>query len=324
MNLLFCSVGRRGELIKDFKLSMAEGSKIVATDLSCFAPALYFADRFYTVPPITAPRYLDELLAICEKEQIDAITTFIDPEIVFLSANKNAFSNKGVLVLAPELETAKICFDKFLMYQFAKKCEIATVRTFGNVKTFKEAYEVKEIEFPVFVKPRTGSGSVGAKKVYNLAELELAVKADQTLIIQEFMEGLDLDADVYIDSISHQAVSAFLKRKLSTTIGGANKTISFKDEKLFQVIQKICGCFEFSGPVDMDFFYRDGEYFLSEINPRFGGAYLHAYGAGVDFTKLIEKNIKKEINEPCFGDYDENVVMMMYDSVVIKKLQEME
>ena len=73
----------------------------------------------------------------------------------------------------------------------------------------------------------------------------------------------------------------------------------------------------------MDFFYRDGQYYLSEINPRFGGAYLHAYGAGVDFIKLIEKNLKGEANEPHFGDYEEGVVMMMYDSVVIKKSGEL-
>ena len=68
----------------------------------------------------------------------------------------------------------------------------------------------------------------------------------------------------------------------------------------------------------MDFFCKDGEYYLSEINPRFGGAYLHAYGAGVDFVKMIENNVKGKENSNSVGSYEENVVMMMYDSVVIK------
>ena len=55
------------------------------------------------------------------------------------------------------------------------------------------------------------------------------------------------------------------------------------------------------------------------MNPRFGGAYLHAYGAGVDFIKLIDRNLKGLENEVQIGDYEEGVVMMMYDSVVIKK-----
>ena len=67
----------------------------------------------------------------------------------------------------------------------------------------------------------------------------------------------------------------------------------------------------------MDFFIRDGEYYLSEINPRFGGAYLHAYGAGVDFIKLIVNNIHGIENPVDIGKYDEDILMMMYDDVVI-------
>ncbi len=58
---------------------------------------------------------------------------------------------------------------------------------------------------------------------------------------------------------------------------------------------------------------------MSEVNPRFGGAYLHAYGAGVDFIKLINNNVHNIENAENIGDYDEGVVMMMFDSVVIKK-----
>ena len=61
---------------------------------------------------------------------------------------------------------------------------------------------------------------------------------------------------------------------------------------------------------------------MSEINPRFGGAYLHAYGAGVDFVKLINNNINNIENEENIGDYEEGVVMMMYDSVIIQKQEE--
>ena len=82
MNYLMLSVGRRGELIKDFRASMEEGSKIIATDNSPYAPALYFADKHYLVPKIDAPEYIDTILSICRDEHINAVTTFIDPEIM--------------------------------------------------------------------------------------------------------------------------------------------------------------------------------------------------------------------------------------------------
>lgn len=323
MNYLMLSVGRRGELLKNFRKSISEGSRIIATDLSPYAPAMYFADKQYLVPRIDDSSYIDTILDICKKEQINAVTTFIDPEIEILAKNREKFSELGVEVLAPYKETAELCFDKYKMFKHLSKCKIPTVMTWGTLEEFNEALLKGIVDFPVFVKPRTGSGSVGARRVYSYEILAESMKEDPSLIIQELMDCEDLDADVYIDTITHEAVAAFTKKKIETRIGGASKTTSFKDEKLFAFISEIVKTLKFNGPVDMDFFYRDGQYYLSEINPRFGGAYLHAYGAGVDFIKLIEKNLKGEANEPHFGDYEEGVVMMMYDSVVIKKSGEL-
>lgn len=323
MNFLFCSVGRRGELIKDFKLSLDKDSKIIATDCVNTAPALYFADKQYIVPKITDTNYLETILEICKKEQIKAITTFIDPEIEILANNRESFEAIGVEVLLPYIETAKLCFDKFEMYKFLVEKNINTIKTYKDFTSFKLDYENGLCNFPVFVKPRTGSGSVGARKVNQYEKLKEICDNEDNLIIQEFMDGLDIDADVYIDTISHKPVSIFTKRKLETKIGGASKTISFKDEELFNVIEDTIAHFKFNGPIDIDFFYKDGEYYLSEINPRFGGAYLHAYGCGVDFIKLIINNINGIENVSLIGEYEEDILMMMYDSVVIKKQDEL-
>lgn len=319
MNYLMLSVGRRGELLRNFRQSIDQDSRIVATDLSPFAPALYFADKQYLVPRINDPTYIDTILEICKKEKINVVSTFIDPEIEILAKNRALFSKIGVELLVPYEETATLCFDKYAMYVYLSEHKIPTVMTWGTIEEFCDSYGKGKVEFPVFVKPRTGSGSVGARKIFSCESLEDAMRGDSSLIIQEFMDCKDLDADVYIDTISHEAVAAFSKKKLETRTGGASKTVSFKDDKLFDFITRIVKLFKFNGPVDMDFFYKNGQYYLSEINPRFGGAYLHAYGAGVDFIKLIEKNLNGEVNNPNLGDYDEGVVMMMYDSVVIKK-----
>ncbi len=317
------SVGRRGELIKDFRASMEEGSKIIATDNSPYAPALYFADKHYLVPKIDAPEYIDTILSICRDEQINVVTTFIDPEIMLLAENRDKFEAVGVEVLAPYIETARLCFDKYELFKYLVQCGVRTAKTWGTYNEIKNALDAGEVSLPVFVKPRTGSGSVGARKINDIDSLRVAFEQDPGLIAQELMTGegcFDLDADVYVDTITHKAVSIFSKRKISTTLGGANKTISFKDKVFFEFAQDALSHFKFNGPIDADFFYKDGKYYLSEINPRFGGAYLHAYGAGVDFIKMIEKNLHGEANDVVIGNYEEGIVMMMYDSVVIKKL----
>lgn len=322
MNFLFCSAGRRCELLKDLRRSMGDAVKIVAADASKYAPALYFSDEQYVVPGIDSPNYISALLEICEKESIDAITTCIDPEIPILARYRAYFEDLGVTVLCPAETTAALCLDK---YEFSKKLSelgLPCVPTYGSLKEVLSEIDAGRCSFPVFVKPRRGSGSVGARKVENADALALAFAADSTLIAQPYLgDALDLDADVYVDTVSRQAVSAFSKKKLSTTIGGANKTVSFKDQALLELIKRLSSSMEFYGPMDVDFFKVGDEYLISEVNPRFGGAYIHAFGAGVDFFKLIANNVAGVANSPEFMNYDEGVYMLMYDSAVIGKLE---
>ncbi len=323
-SILFCSCGRRVQLLRFMKESLGESCRIVATDLQATAPALYAADARHLVPPISSPDYLPRIMEIARKEGVRAVTTLIDPEIEILAHHRSDFEKEGILVLAPEAETARLCFDKYAMYRHLRANGILTPLTYDTMDGFREGLAKGEISFPVFIKPRTGSGSVGAHKCATAEELETYWQEGKyAYIIQEFMTSGDCDADVYIDCISHRPVAAFSKRKIETKIGGASKTVSFKDPELFDFIRRICSVFTFGGPVDMDFWYKDGKYYLSEVNPRFGGAYLHAYGAGVDFFRLIQRNMRGLENAENIGNYDEGIVMMMYDSVVIRRREDL-
>ena len=317
---LFLNAGRRATLIKDFKKSLGVSANVISTDNWSVAPALFTADKYYLTPKITDPKYIGYLLKICEEENIKAVTTCIDPEIELLAKNRKLFIEKGITLLCPDERTAFLCFDKFEMFQYLKEQKIDTVLTYDSLEHFEEGFARKEISFPVFIKPRSGSGSVGAERVDTHNELiEIFKDPKYDYIIQEYMACDDCDADVYIDCISHKAVAAVLKKKIETRIGGASKTIAFKDDRLFSFIRKICDLFCFSGPVDMDFFYKDGVYYLSEINPRFGGAYLHGFGAGVNFPKMIRNNIHGIVNTDEMGNYEDGSIMLMYDEVIMTK-----
>ncbi|MDE6509625.1 MAG: ATP-grasp domain-containing protein [Muribaculaceae bacterium] len=323
-NLLFCSVGRRGRLLRNVKETIGKTGQLVGTDNQSTAPALQFCDRQYVVPRITDPGYVDTILSICRENNIKAVTTLIDPEIEILAANSDRFKAAGVTPLCPAPQSAIYCFNKYELFKYLTEKGIRTPLTFHDWDEFKAALSAGRISFPIFMKPVCGSGSVGAHKVHTLEQAEADWNSgEHDYIIQELMTGGDCDADVYVDTISHKAVAAFSKRKIETRIGGASKTISFKDPKLFAFIQQICSVFEFNGPLDMDFFIKDGEYYLSEINPRFGGAYLHAYGAGVDFIKLIVNNINGIENPVDLGRYDDDVLMLMYDDVVIARASDL-
>ena len=323
-NILFCSVGRRAKLLMNFHKSMNGCGKIIATDLSPVAPALFFADKSHLVPRITDSNYFEQVKDICREDEVKAITTLIDPEIELLAKHRNELLEMGILPLCPAEWTAHLCFDKYEMFRHLQSKGVRTVLTYNTLKSFKDGLDKGEIAFPVFMKPISGSGSVGIGRCNNMQEVEEKWNDGKfTYIIQELMTGGDCDADVYVDCISHKPVAIFSKKKIESRIGGASKTISYKDPKLFDFVEEVCSVLELNGPCDMDFFIKDDEYYLSEINPRFGGAYLHAYGAGVNFVKFILQNMEGKENQSSIGQYDEDIIMMMYDDVVIAHKNEL-
>ena len=65
------------------------------------------------------------------------------------------------------------------------------------------------------------------------------------------------------------------------------------------------------------------EYYISEVNPRFGGGYPHAYESGVNIPEQIITNLKKEENTLQLNEYEENIYMMKYNELRIEKLQKL-
>lgn len=319
MNILILSAGTRNKLVQYFKKELGENGKIIATDCSELAPAVYEADKFYKVSRIDSPSYIDEVIEICKKENIDTLFALIDPELSLIAKNINRFHEIGVKPIISDYEAVELSFNKYEMFKFLEKNNIKTPKTYICLNDFLEDLDKKLVNFPVFVKPVKGSASINITKVYDKEELEFIIKRYDNLIIQEFMDGQEIGADVYIDMISNKVVAIFTKEKLKMRAGETDKSVSFKDKKLFEFIKNFVSKAGFKGIIDIDIFRINDEYYISEVNPRFGGGYPHAYEAGVNVPKMIINNISGIENKEQIGNYDDNVYMMKYNEVMIKK-----
>lgn len=319
MNILILSAGTRNKLVQYFKKELGENGKIIATDCSELAPAVYEADKFYKVSRIDSPSYIDEVIEICKKENIDTLFALIDPELSLIAKNINRFHEIGVKPIISDYEAVELSFNKYEMFKFLEKNNIKTPKTYICLNDFLEDLDKKLVNFPVFVKPVKGSASINITKVYDKEELEFIIKRYDNLLIQEFMDGQEIGADVYIDMISNKVVSIFTKEKLKMRAGETDKSVSFKDEKLFEFIKNFVSKAGFKGIIDIDIFRINNEYYISEVNPRFGGGYPHAYEAGVNVPKMIINNISGIENKEQIGNYDGNIYMMKYNEVMIIK-----
>lgn len=319
MNILLLSVGTRNKVVQYFKRAVGEAGKVIATDMSELAPAVYEADKFYKVPCITEGGYLDIILDICKKEKIVGVLSLIDPELSLLAERREDFEAVGTTVVGSSYKLCERALDKMQMYRWLHQHGYNCAQSYVDKEAFFADVEAGKIAYPVFVKPVRGSASISISKVYDQETIELLFAHNDNLMIQEFLDGQEIGADVYIDTLSGEVVSIFTKKKIVMRAGETDKAVSFKDKKLFALIEKFVNKSGWRGQIDIDIFEVKGEYFISEVNPRFGGGYPHAYECGCDHMTMILKNLAGQKNEKNIGFYDADVYMMKYNEVAIRK-----
>lgn len=319
MNFLILAAGTRNKIVQYFKRTFDGIGSIVATDASLLGPAIYEADKYYIVPPITDEGYIDRIIDICKKEHINGVLSLIDPELSLLAANEKLFKDIGVIIIGSSYELCEMSLDKMQMYEWLKTHGYNCARSWMNKEEFYKVEEAGEVSYPVFVKPYRGSASISISKAEDKETVDLLFAHEDNLMIQEFLNGQEIGADVYIDLISGEVVSIFTKKKIKMRAGETDKAVSFKDERLFDLIEKFVLEAGFKGQIDIDIFDIGGHYYISEVNPRFGGGYPHAYESGCDHMKMILNNMNGVANAKKIGAYEEGIYMMKYNEVMIRK-----
>ena len=318
MNILILSAGTRNKVVQYFKENVGEGGKVVATDCSNLAPAVYDADAFYLVPRITAPGYIDRILEICAAEKIDGVFSLIDPELSLLAKEKERFLAVGTTPVVSRYDLVETCFDKYKMYQMLKSLSIPTGKCYVDKEEFYGDLKAGKISYPVFVKPVKGSASININRVTSDKEIEVLFGLYDDLMIQEFMDGQEYGADAYVDMLSGKCTSIFIKKKIKMRAGETDKSVSVKIPALFEMLQKFVEKCGFCGMIDIDIFEINGTFYISEVNPRFGGGYPHAYVCGVNMPRQVVNNLSGRENAVNIGKYQENICMMKYNEVAFR------
>lgn len=310
MNILFTCAGRRTYLLKYFKENLAEGDKVVATDMQLSAPALQVADVKLQVPAVYDPEYVNITLNICKEQKIDALLSLNDLELPILAENKERFEELGVKVIVSDPEVIDIAFDKYKTAQWVESLGLVAPKTYVRLEDAKKALAAGEIEFPLFMKPRWGSGSIGLESIADMEELDIyynllmkkikktilatASVGDEYIMIQEKLTGSELGLDIMNDlNGNHVAVS--VKQKLAMRAGETDKAVTVDLPEVREMGRKIGEALGHIGNLDVDIMQRaDGAYCVLELNPRFGGGFPFSYEAGVNMPKAIIQWVKGE------------------------------
>ena len=307
INILFTSVGRRAYLVDFFKEALSEiGGKIHVSNSVEYTSASKVADAFFISPAIYDEQYISTVLNYCEEHQISIVIPLFDIDLLVLAKNKKAFDEKGVLLLVSNPETIETCNDKWLTYQFLCSIGLKTPKTFIDKEEVLIQLNKKELEFPLYIKPRWGMGSIAVQKVSNLKELSffydfiqkeiyetyLKFESEYTkgseVLIQEMIDGQEYGLDV-VNNIHGEYQTTYPKEKIAMRSGETDIAKLVDDQELHLIGEKISTHLKHIGNLDIDVFKYNNEYYILEMNARFGGGYPFSHLAGANLPLAIVK-----------------------------------
>lgn len=333
MNILFTCAGRRNYLINYFKEALKGEGKVFATDMQLTAPSLVDADVALQVPAIYDEAYIPSLLEIIKTHHIDAVISLNDLELPILSTAKSTIENLGAKVIVSSEEAIRIAFDKWVTVQFLEKNGLKTPKTFIDFDKAKEAIQNGELNFPLVVKPRWGSASIGIDFPEDLEELELAYQLqtlrlkrtilaeaskediDHAILIQEKIPGKEYGMDV-LNNFEGKYVGTFVREKLQMRSGETDKAISVIDDRFAQVGQIIGENLQHIGNLDCDVFEHSGELYVLELNPRFGGGYPFSHEAGNNTAAIYVEWLKGNQDISSHSHYEAGIMFSKCDRLL--------
>lgn len=256
-------------------------------DIDPFAAGLYLVeeDQRIILPRGDDPNFIDKLIEICFEYEIKVLVPTVDVELIPISQSMKIFEDIGVKVLLADCGTLEMCLDKDTLI---KSCE-----PFVDVprsEVLNEDFDDSDWKYPLFVKPRAGSGSRGIVKIDSPIELAGQIR-DGSLLVQEFLCGAEYSVDVIADRKGNVLATVPRERlKVDSGIAVASRTVKDADlEKQARTVAKVIGL-KYTANIQFKR-NREGKACLLEVNPRFPGTMPLTVESGVNMPVISLKNV---------------------------------
>lgn len=231
----------------------------------------YIAD----IPFINNPGFEMVIRNVIEKYQIDAIYPTMDSVIVALKRIEHKI---GCKVISSNIETTEICLSKELTYNWFDKV----------VKIPKLYWDINFVEnFPVYIKPKIGYGSRGAKKVMSIEEAIAHMSEWPNSIISEYLPGEEFTVDCFTNNKGELLFAKARQRKRIKMGISVNTKYVEEEQEFYNIAEKINQKLSFQGA----WFFQikkdsNNVLTLMEVAARLGGSSGLSRAIGVNLALM--------------------------------------
>lgn len=300
-------------IIKCLKMIKDLDIRIIAADMSELSTGLFASNAAYLVEKCDSDKYLEILVNIFKKEEIDFYIPGTDIELKFCSINKKFLKDKyNVHTVVSSENVIDICNDKFKTSSFLKKNGLNYPKT-----AYLKDIDIKSINFPAIIKPSVGYRSIGVHKVNSVDELIPHIKNSKEYVIQEYIGDENTEYTCTLVKIGNE-LSPILSLKRILRSGDTYRAEPIKSEKIERYLLTVASNLEIDGGCNFQLrLDNDNEPKIFEINSRFSGT--TPFCAQIGFNP-VEFYLKRCQGQESIVNIDYNSVVLRYWSeIVVKK-----
>lgn len=241
----------------------SESFYLIGSTIHSNSPAVVYSDLVLTAVPTSSDEYIEWLLSVIEKYDVDMIIPAIEADVYKWNENRDILGGTGAKLLLNNANLINLCSDKWVFYNTLKS-DISKylIPTFESVDTIT-------CSFPLVAKPKVGFGSKGVYRINSMEELEKFDKGrDGTYIYQPFIgkDSEEYTVSAFFDRNCVLVEYLGLKRRLSQN--GHTDYAEFSDYDFRKILEDLSSLLKPIGPTNFQFRYDNGHMKLLEINPR--------------------------------------------------------
>ncbi|HHX69799.1 MAG TPA: NAD-dependent epimerase/dehydratase family protein [Gallicola sp.] len=264
--------------------------KTVGLGTNPFAYGAYECDTYDYTKSIYAEGYVDNLIEICKKHNIDLVIPGLDDEALIYAQNAHKFEKAGIKAMYADEELISICRDKERMSLELNEIVDVFVKSY-NKETLIDDIEAGKVIFPFIAKPRGGFASRGVEIIRSKEDVnkitedhiiqELAIPKKDDPNYEYYMGQINKNINPQVSEVSIQVVYSpegkllgrmFSYNKLNN--GVPIEIVPYENEYIWSVIDKLTPVFlkmGLRGPLNIQGRLTENGLKLFEMNPRFTG-----------------------------------------------------
>lgn len=305
-------------IVKCFKNNGEREVRVIGGDMDDDPSNAYIVDKFYQIPPVSAPHYAERIAEICKKEKVQVLFPQMSAELPFYNENMNLFDSIGTKVSMTKGENINIANNKLRLFEFLQDYGISVVpfRRVTNLEEFDDAvHELGYPEKPVCVKLTESSGSRGiriidsSKSLYDLfvhskpesfhTTLEYMQRTLKEapefpeLIVMKSLPGNEYTVDLLADDGKVLYIAGRNNTRMMMSI--AQQSVLQENHRAYSIAKQVVEGLRLDGVIGMDFLFdENGRVQLMDVNPRIDATVSIFAAGGLNLPYLCLKKMLGE------------------------------